>query len=248
MTLTPTQKYYLARFLSDKYDVSLETVEDRIKDPDVDDWEDFEFVEDRLHFHHTKVIAEFDEEFLAREQYFKDLVKTYLQKTPKIRNYLNPIQITSEKEQELSIGTTQIWYTDEQLVIITDELLEALSWLEDNIDLNDFPEKYESVYRFNLALMRYGLEKSMNRTRVDFLNPYHTFRSKLHTNGAVGEDKEGLYYSSLHSRLEQVMDVDELESTDEQADYVVEELIEYYTGSPRELVQVTESILETPSD
>lgn len=247
MTLTSTQKYYLARFLSDKYDVNLETVEQYIKDPEIEKWEDFNFVDERLHFGNREVKAEFDPEFLEREQEFNELVWSYLRRNPDKRdNYLDLIQITPEKETELAYNNPR-WYTEDQLPQIKEQLDEKLTWLEENVSINNFPSDFEAVYRYNLALLRYGLEKAKS-SWVDFLNPHNTFKSKLHTNGAIRASDEEFYLSSLHSRLDQVFDVSSEESMEDKIDLVVELLVEHYTGKTRELVQTTELILQTELD
>jgi hypothetical protein len=248
MPLTESEQYYLARFLSNRHGISLERAIEFIKDPEVDCWDDYEFVSRPLKFEHKTASGNFSEEFLEREEQLEVMTKFYCQKNPlSAETFISLVQVTPNKETELDLGTTRTWYEDTQVEEIVSELKSATEWLKSNVyDEENVPKDNAHLYDLNLAIMLYGLDNSESRISVDYMNGHHTLRSSPHTRGYISEETYSSHARSVGMRLANIFtegNKDTIEDIDSLSDEIVDELFEYYEGPVRQLVRKVEESL-----
>lgn len=252
MTLTDTEEYHLARFLSYKYDISLERATKFVIDPETEDWREYEFVDAPRRFDYCDYEGYFSEEFLDREDQLRTLTKAYCEKSPLyVESYLTLLDVTDEKQTELKFDNTNNWYESDQVEEIVSELWENLDWLQNTIyEEPNVPDPIAHVYDLNLSFMLYGLDNSERRISVDYKNGYRTLRSTPHTDGYISEDRYSTYANSMGMRLASSFTEgrdNDIEDIDNLSDIVVEELSPYYEGPVRKLVKVVEDSLNLHS-
>lgn len=250
MSLTESERYYLARFIAEHHDTSVEEVTGFIEDPDVDSWRNYEFVSDPMRFDHKTLEGKFSPEFIEREEQLHTLTKAYCRDNPLyIEEYMELIQVTPQKETDLDLDMTNTWYEENQVPEIVEELETSVKWLQDNVYEEYIPEDYQYLYELNLALLLYGLDKSEIRISVDYMNGHHTLRSKPHTNGYISSDRYSTYARSIGMRLVSIFsDTEEIEDYESLTDDIVDELSAYYIGPIRQLVRKVEDCLTLHSE
>lgn len=248
MTLTDSEHYYLARFLSDKYDISLERASEVVQDPEVESWTDHEFVSNPLRFDHKTDNGSYSEEFLERENQLYVMTKAYCRNSPLYaEDYLDLVQVTPEKETELDMDLTQTWYEESQVGEIVGDLRTLVDWLQNNLYTeHSVPDDNKYAYDLNLSLMLYGLDNSESRISVDYMNGHHTLRSSPHTRGYVSENTYSNHARSVGMRLASTFNGDkdkEIEDIEGLSDEIVDALAPYYEGPIRQLVRKVEDSL-----
>lgn len=234
----------LAQYVAEKHDVSMERVLSCIDDEfTVDHWLEYPFIDSisYLNYDSTSVVGELDDEFIQREMDFKQLAQTYHNRSVyDTGGYLELLPITEEKEWDLKSNSNSLWYTNDQYSEVVSEFSVFIRWLDGHIWDQSIPGERKQSYALNLAMMKYGLDKTheaeTQRISVDFWNSYHTFRSHPHKNGFIIEDSEDLYRRSLGNRLNGIFDVDS-------EDVACEELHAYFSGSIAELVDTVRDCL-----
>lgn len=249
MSFTESEKYYLARFLSEKHGVSIERATEFIEDPEVEEWNEYEFVSGPLRFNHQDVTGEFSREFLEKESQLYTMTKAYCRNNPSlISGYIDLVQLTAEKETELDLEMTRTWYEEDQVSEIVSDLSNLVEWLQSNLySEEDAPDENKYIYDLNLAIMLYGLDNSENRVSVDYMNGHHTLRSKPHTRGCISEDTYTTHARSIGMRLASIFNGDKedpIEDMESLTDEVVDSLAPYYEGPIQQLVHKVEETLK----
>lgn len=246
MPISPSERYYLARFASEYHGIPLEKAEALIQDPEVDELESHSFVMERSHLSNSELVGELSEEFLARFQYFDELASAYVRESPEVSSgYIELIQEKKGFEFPSSHDDqTRNWYTGEQVPEIRSELLDALNWLSENVYEESLPEEYTHLFQLNIAAMKYGLHQSDDRISTSFINPYYTFRGKSHNRGVVDKWSLDTYLTDLGERLITMFsNKDSPEQVGQLADKIVDELHPYYNGPTRKFVHYAEKTL-----
>lgn len=243
---TETEQYYLAQFLSERYDLQLEDAIKQIEDPDVNSMYNYQFVTDPFSFSDADLDSRLSTEFIERENQLHYLTKAYTKKRPSIMSgYFDLLQVTAEKETELDLDQTNKWYTQDQLEEVRYELEYIIGWIQQQIyDESGVPDSFVHLYDLNCALMLYGLEKSEQRISVDYKNSYRALRG-VHSNGYIENSPFDSYARSIGMRLAGVFtsdkDVSKSDSEqDELCDMIVDKLAKHYEGPLRKLVKSVE--------
>lgn len=238
--LSNEEKYYLCRFLKERYGFSMEQAAARLNQDFSrdDDWTQLDFTKSRRFSINTNEDKyELSQEFVSYSKLLDTLIKTHLQSYPgSKKTYTSQLSVPEEKKFELKENPNlafSYYMPTESIEQLKEQITEYVNTLLTLLEDEEIPSEYKKLYRVIFAIYLYTVNEKDGFT--DTQNIHNVFRKLPNRFYELITAETETAYRNLGRKIEVIF-----ENPEKSAD----ELVKYYSSNVSELVRTIEKSLQ----